>query len=42
MVVAMESPMELHVGGVALRLEETSCGWRLWTNSGTLTASPAL
>ena len=40
--VAMESHMEPHVEGMAQRLEEMSCGWRLWTNSGTLTASPAL
>ena len=40
--VAMESHMEPHVEGVAQILEEMSCGWRLWTNSGTPTASPAL
>ena len=30
------------VEGVDQRLEETSCGWRLWISSGTLTASLAL
>ena len=30
------------VEGVDQRLEDTSCGWRLWISSGTLTASLAL
>ena len=38
---AMESRMAPHVVGVAKRLEETSCGWRLWISSGTLGASLA-
>ena len=41
-VVAMENHTEPRVEGVDQRLEETSCGWRLWISSGTLTASLAL
>ena len=41
-VVPMENHTEPHVEGVDQRLEETSCGWRLWISSGTLTASLAL
>ena len=37
----MESRTEPHVEGVAQGLEEISCGWRLWTSSGTPTASLA-
>ena len=33
---------EPRVEGVDQRLEETSCGWRLWISSGTLTASLAM
>ena len=39
--VAMESRTEPRVEGVAQGLEEISCGWRLWTSSGTHTASLA-
>lgn len=35
---AMGSRTERRVLGVTRRLEGTSCGWRLWINSGTLTA----
>ena len=41
-VVAMENHTEPRVEGVDQRLEDTSCGWRLWISSGTLTASLAL
>ena len=41
-VVAMENHTEPRVEGVGQRLEETSCGWRLWISGGTLTASLAL
>ena len=36
---AMENHTEPRVEGVDQRLEETSCGWRLWISSGCFTCT---
>ena len=38
-VVAIENHTELRVEGVDQRLEETSCGWRLWISSHCFTCT---